>query len=278
MQRFPLGIPRFDTLIGGGAPTGSTVLLAGEAGAGAREFVQTSALLNGLKPSDTDLYDLHYGTPPENAKQPNEIHYISFTQDKDLITDEFTLNFDNEIVEEATKHITFTNLSEPYFNLSVVPQDWYQTDAIDIHSLGDSRDRTTVSEALGQYMTEHAPDNLIVVDSLTDLITASTETASWTDIIALLKGLQIAARRWNALILLHVNTDTVTDTELGQLADSADGTILFEWESGGNQRTRTMYVQQYRNVLPRLEDEDIIQFETEINSSGFDISDIRKIS
>jgi hypothetical protein len=36
-------------------------------------------------------------------------------------------------------------------------------------------------------------------------------------------------------------------------------------------------VKQFRGVLSRLEEEDIIQFETDISDAGFDISDVRKI-
>jgi hypothetical protein len=38
-----------------------------------------------------------------------------------------------------------------------------------------------------------------------------------------------------------------------------------------------MVVQQFRGVLSRIEDEDIVRFETEIGDAGFDISDVRKI-
>ena len=48
MDRIPFGIRRLDTTIGGGAPPGSVVLLSGDAGAGAREFMYTSAVMNGL--------------------------------------------------------------------------------------------------------------------------------------------------------------------------------------------------------------------------------------
>jgi hypothetical protein len=38
-----------------------------------------------------------------------------------------------------------------------------------------------------------------------------------------------------------------------------------------------MVVQEFRGVLSRLENENIVQFETEIHDGGFDISDVRKI-
>jgi len=96
-------------------------------------------------------------------------------------------------------------------------------------------------------------------------------------VTTLLKGLTKASHSWDGLILLLVNTDTLTDTEYGQLMDASEGTFEFTWESGGSQRARTMIVRQFRGVLSQLEEENIVRFETEIHEGGFDISDVRKI-
>jgi len=79
------------------------------------------------------------------------------------------------------------------------------------------------------------------------------------------------------LILLLVTRETLTETQFGRLMEATDGTILCRWESGGSERARTMIVQQFRGVLSRIEDENIVRFETEIGDAGFDISDVRKI-
>ena len=63
MDRMPLGISRLDRMIGGGAPAGSVVLLAGESGAGAREFCYTSAAMNGLVETDADLRAAGWADP-----------------------------------------------------------------------------------------------------------------------------------------------------------------------------------------------------------------------
>ena len=74
-----------------------------------------------------------------------------------------------------------------------------------------------------------------------------------------------------------MNQEALTDTQMGSLMGAADGTIAFEWETGGNERDRVMFVREFRGVLSRLEAEDIIRFETEIHDAGFDISNVRKI-
>ena len=117
----------------------------------------------------------------------------------------------------------------------------------------------------------------MVIDSVTDLLSAAEEQMDWNQITLLMKGLKKASYRWGGLVLLLVNTEALTDRHLGRLMDATDGTLLFEWESGGSERARTLVVKQFRGVLSRLEDENIVQFETEIHDGGFDISDVRKI-
>jgi len=130
---------------------------------------------------------------------------------------------------------------------------------------------------LGDTLTDHAPGNLVIIDSIADLIDAPAEELEWDDIPVLLKGISRAAFEWGGMVLVHVNRESLDDRRHGQLVDAVDGTLLFEWESGGSTRNRTMVVKQFRGVLSRIEAENIVQFETEIGDSGFDISDVRKI-
>ncbi len=277
MERVPFGIRRFDMTIGGGAPPGSVVLLSGEAGAGAREFVYTAALMNGLTESDPDLFDLYYGDLPANASAPREVHYVSFTSEKRQLHREMALAIDEEIVDSAIETIQFHDLSTEYFRLSPVPREWYAEQTQTLSGLGRGRDRRSVPEALGETLNRHAPGSLIIIDSIADLIETSTDDLSWDDVPVLLKGIARAAFEWGGLVLVHANREALDDRRHGQLVDAADGTLVFKWESGGSTRDRTMVVKQFRGVLSRIEDEDIVQFETEIGESGFDISDVRKI-
>ncbi|MEF8806499.1 RAD55 family ATPase [Natronomonas sp.] len=277
MNRIPFGIQRLDTTIGGGAPPGSVVLLSGEAGAGAREFMYTCAVMNGLAETDPDLFDLYYGGISPDAAAPDEVHYVSFTSEERQVRREMVRAMDEEIIDSAIDNVRFHDLSPEFFRLSPVPREWYSARTTNISELGDTQDRKGVPEALGEQLTEHAPGNLVVIDSLSDLISSATESLPWSDIPVLLKGLSRAAYEWGGLILVHVTRETLDEVHHGQLIDAADGTLSFEWESGGSARARTMVVKQFRGVLSRIEDENIVRFETEIGDAGFDISDVRKI-
>ena len=277
MHRIPFGIARLDSIINGGAPPGSVVILAGEAGAGAREFLYTSAIMNALAHTDDALFELNYGQVGENASVPEEIHYVSFTESERELSGELSQVISPEIVEAAIPAITFEDLSASYFQLSPVPRSWYLGRSQRLTDLGQREDRRDTYEALGDYLDEHAGGNLVLIDSLSDLVAGTGAYREWSDIAMLVKGLRRAARSWNGLILLLVDIEGIQPHDFGVLMGSADGTLVFEWESGGNELARTMVVKSFRGVLPEIEQEDIVRFETEIHDAGFDISDIRKI-
>jgi len=277
MDRLPTGISRFDSMIGGGAPAGSVVLLASEGGAGGREFLYTSAVMNALARADEDQFDLYYGGLDDAASLPAEIHYVSFTADRSELVEEMRFALDPDLLAAAGDAIEFADLSTEFFGPSPIPTEWYAGRTRELTSLGDDHDQRGVLEALGTYLTEHASDNVVLLDSLSDLLDVSDDRIEWTDVSLMMRGLKKASARWGGLVLVLVNQDPLADRELGSLMDSTDGTLLFEWESGGSERSRTLVVRQFRGVLSRLEAENIVQFETEISEGGFDISDVRKI-
>jgi KaiC/GvpD/RAD55 family RecA-like ATPase len=277
MDRIPFGIKQLDATVKGGAPAGSVVLLSGEAGAGSREFMYTSALINALSTIDHELHDLYYGSTSADAIIPDEVHYVSFTANRRELADEMALAMDEEIVDAGLDAVEFHEMAEQYFHVSPVPRDWYADAAGDITDLRKRHEREDLMSAVGTKLSEVAPGNVVVIDSLSDLVSAMGEDIEWADISYLVKGLQKAAHSWNGLLLVHVNHETLSDTRAGQLVDAVNGTMRFEWESGGSTRARTLVVRQFRGVLSQIEDENIVRFETEIGDAGFDISDIRKI-
>ncbi|WP_254279116.1 RAD55 family ATPase [Haloarcula marina] len=277
MERIPFGVKQLDAIVNGGAPSGSVVLLSGESGAGAREFMHTSAVINGLTDTDEELYDLYYGTPSTDAVAPEEVHYVSFTASEDQLADEMRLAMDAELLEAGLDGVEFHDMSERYFHMSPVPRSWYAEQTPNIKDLRARHERDGLLGALGSKLSRVAPGNLVVIDSLSDLVSAMGEDIDWADLSFLVSGIQKAAHQWGGLILLHLNHETLSDTRQGQLSEAAHGTMEFSWESGGSTRARTLVVKQFRGVLSQIEEENIVQFETEIGDAGFDISDVRKI-
>ncbi len=277
MARVPFGISRFDEIIDGGAPPGSVVVLSGELGAGAREFAFTSAAMTALAEADPDLFEVYYGTFEHDVAVPPEVHYISMTDTPASIRTEMEFALADDIREAIEGSIDHCDLSGAYFQRSTVPMAWYTTGALDIERIGDMGHERGLLEMLAAYLTEHAEGSLVVIDSLTDLIEATDESLTWTDITLFLKGLTIAATDWDGLILLIVNREAIGTERVARTMDSTHGSLVFEWDAGGNERSRTMFVKEFRGVLSRLEDEEIIRFDTDVYDHGFDITGVRRI-
>jgi len=279
MERIPFGIESLDTTIGGGAPRGSVVLLSGEAGAGSREFLHTAAAMNGIAEADEELFDLHYGELAENATLPGEVHYISFAGSEDQFRAELRMSMDEDIAETGLENLNFTSLANNYFHNSPVPRNWYADEAESLAGLRKRHEeREGLLSVLGDTLSENADGNLVIIDSLSDLVGAlDEEEMSWTDITYIVRALEEAAHKWGGLILLHVDFETLSNTRHGQLVDSCSGTLRFEWEAGGSMRARTMVVKSFRGVLSQIEEENIVKFETDLGDAGFAISDVRKI-
>ncbi|MFP4590569.1 MAG: RAD55 family ATPase [Halobacteriales archaeon] len=277
MPRVPFGISRFDEVIDGGAPRGSLVVLAGELGAGAREFAFTSAAMTALARADTDLFETYYGTFEHEVDVPPEVHYVSMTDPPSTVRAEMGFALAADILDAVKGEVEFCDLSAAYFKRSRVPMAWYTDGPLDINHIGDIGRRRGVLGVLAEYLSEHAEGNLVVIDSLTDLVDATDEEMTWTDITLLLKGLAVAAADWGGLIQLVVNTEAVDEERLARAMDAAHGSLIFEWDTGGNERTRTLYVKSFRGVLSRLEDEEIIRFDTDIYDHGFDITGVRRL-
>jgi len=278
MERIPFGINRLDSTIDGGAPRGSVVLLSGEAGAGAREFMYTSAVMTGLAKAEDDLFDLHYGTLAANATLPDAIHYVSFINNRDQIESEIDLSMDRTLGHRGFEQVEFCSLSESYFHRSPVPRRWYTQQTTDIRTLRTQHEeRQTLLSHFGDEVSNRARGSLVIIDSFSDLVAAMGDDLDWSDINYLLKGMTKAAHEWASLVLVHVNSETLSPTRHGQLVDSCSGTLQFRWESGGSTRARTLVVKNFRGVLSQIEEEDIITFETDLGDAGFNISDVRKI-
>lgn len=274
-DRMHLGIKSFDSAIKGGAPIGSVILLAGEPGAGSREFMYTSAMFNALYHADYELFDLHY-TVTGNARAPDGVHYLSVAYQDTHLEEEIARIIDDELLEAALPYITFHDISESFFELTNLPRDWYKTTPQDIHSIGGNAASNGVLEQLTRTISDTAPNNLLVIDSLTALASAPHADLDPDRLPTFVRGLSRAAYAWEGVILVQVNPDAIPQSLYQQLVDAADGTFIFQWEDGA-ELNRTMQVRQFRGVLSQLEAEDIVKFETEIDETGFSISDVRTI-
>ena len=115
-QRMSTGISSLDPILDGGVPPGSVILLLGDLGAGNCEFVYSS-VVNSLDASKTG--------ERKGQRTPVEICYITFTRVKEDIKNEILQSFHVDNLDRMVDTIRFEDLSEHYFDNSVVPDAWY---------------------------------------------------------------------------------------------------------------------------------------------------------
>jgi len=264
----PTGITSLDPVLEGGMPPGSVVLLLGETGAGNREFVYSSIL---------SLATSKMETPAEPSDLPSDICYITFTKTRDDILQELALSFHPDIVLSAAK-IDFEDLSQLYFDASVVPVEWYS--GTDFLTRIQKRTETTnIMAQMASNMQKVSPHSLIVLDSLTDLATQYSGKQQWNDLSAFLKGLQRITKKWNSTIFLPLTRGILDKSKEIEIADAVDAVLLFRWEeTPGARRQRVMYIEKFRGLMPHLEERDLVKFAVKISSSGgFEVSNIRVV-
>lgn len=269
-QRMPTGISSLDPVLDGGVPPGSVVLLVGEQGAGNREFVQSSLIyLSKMKAA---------GMNGENRILPEEMIYISFTRLTSSIIDEIKVSYKEDLVSGIEDNISFIDLSNFYFEKSVVPRGWYSHT-----SLLTEGDKTRTSDSLIAELTDNLRKiknkSLIIIDSLTDLNTTITGPEDWKQLVGLLRGLQRVSKTWRSTIYVLVSEGIFEHNRLMEVADCCDAIVDFRWEeTTGRKRQRIMYFVKFSGAMPHLEENDLVKFASKITTeAGFEVSNIRVV-
>jgi len=275
--RMPTGVADFDSIINGGLPAGSVVLLLGDVGAGQLEFSLTSAAKIGLVIDNPESSDFFLGHAARHGKLPKKISYITFSKSKDDILQDVALSFNIDYSKSLSKHLNFKDFSEEYFIRSVVPTSWVgESRANGLFSQPKSEDM--LLEDLVSYFDENSVESMIIVDSLTDLVI--NDSIAFPDLVAFLKGLQRMAKRWKGLIYLILTDGILEKKKQQMIIDSVDGVLMFEWSKSQHtsQRQRYMYVEKFMSVLPHLDQQRIMRFATLITSqSGFVVIDTERV-
>lgn len=261
----PTGIASLDPVVGGGVPAGSVILLLGDIGAGSAEFVYSSILNLSLQ-----------GRPPQAGTPPAGIRYITFTKRKEDIVDEIGLSFHADL-RAGLDRVRFDDLSEHYFDSSVVPLGWYSRGNI-VERIQRRKEHESVLADLANRLTGDGT-GLVVLDSLTDIATQYAGSPRWQELVAFLRGLQRISKEWNSTFYVLLTRGILDPSLEREIADTADAVILFRWEeSTAARRQRVMYFEKFRGLMPHLEENDLVKFAVRISAGGgFEVSNIRVV-
>jgi KaiC/GvpD/RAD55 family RecA-like ATPase len=269
-RKMPTGIPSLDPVFEGGIPPGSVILLLGETGAGSNEFV-FSSICNLVSDRQIPAEDV------AESSHPKRIRYITFTRMKDDVRQEMARSFPAAESEEVTEKIQFDDLSETYFDNSIVPDAWYSNGDI-ITRLQKRADHAGVLAQLAGVLDASEPDTLVAIDSITDIATQCSSGDLWKNFTSLLRGLQRMAKQRNLTVYLLLTRGILEEVQEHEIADIVDAVLLFRWEEAtGSRRQQVMFFEKFRGVMPHLEERDLVKFAVRITTAGFEVSNIRVV-
>jgi len=258
--KVPTGIADLDSIVDGGFPSGSTILLLGDVGAGMQEYIYTAASKTALVHERPEARRYYLGDRCDDSELPERVCYVTFSRSKEIILQELATSFNGDYYRAFRDRTVFKDFSAAYFRHSVVPASWtHQEDPFDLPS-------TNLLEELIAFLDQNARDSVVVIDSLTDL--AISDLVEPKDLVTTVKGLQRAAKGWDGLVYLLLTRGILERRQEQLLMDSTDGCLVFEWRSSprSSTRQRYMYLEKFTGVLPHLPRDKIARFPTMVSS------------
>lgn len=258
--KVPTGIADLDSIVAGGFPAGSTVLLEGDIGAGMQEYVYTAASKLAIVRERPHLREYFLGPACVASVLPEKICYVTFSRPREAVLREVAASFNPEFAAAFAAHTEFRDFSAAYFRHSVVPSGWTHPDS----PFGGSSDDLLGS--LVEYLDENAGNAFVAIDSLTDLVAA--EAVPLKDLVTAVKGLQRAAKGWGGIVYLLLTRGILEERYERAIVDSVDGCLVFEWRTYANssRRQRSIYVEKFTEVLPHLKGDQIARFPAIVTS------------
>ncbi len=273
-KSIPSGVADFDSIIKGGFPSGSVVLLVGELGAGQMEFALTSAAKLSMVRDKPESAAFLLGAG-RDSKLPDKICYITFSRSREEVLEELQEAFNSDFYQAIERNVHFKDFSSAYFRKTMVPRSW-TGESTSLFSSDPVNDN--VLEGLVNYLDENAPGSMIIIDSLTDLVVSAN--IEITDLVAVLRGMQRVSKKWGGVVYLVLTNNVLEERKQRTIMDSVDGSLVFEWSryQNSSKRQRYMYVEKFISLLPHLDKERIARFATVVTAqSGLVVIDTERI-
>ena len=168
-KTIPTGVADFDSIIKGGFPAGSVILLVGDLGAGQTEFALTSAAKLAMVKERPDSAPFILGAG-KDSRLPDKICYITFSRSREEVLAELEAAFNQDFYGAFERTVQFRDFSTAYFRKTLVPRSWTGESTSIFSSDGNNEN---VLEGLVNYLDEMAPNSMIIIDSLTDLVVSA---------------------------------------------------------------------------------------------------------
>ncbi|MBX0321921.1 chemotaxis protein CheY [Halomicroarcula sp. F13] len=277
----PFGIPGLDGNVRG-IPTGSTVLLAGAADAGGDAFTYTSLATLMLAKHDPDL--VPGGIARRRDTIPESVTYITLSNDRDHVYSELDAVLDGYQFDTLTDNLTVADFSQRFMELLPVPPalfDARRSDSDVEEPAGDApRSGTADDETFADLLNDiseritDADDDVVVVDSLTDLERARQFGLSQGRVTAFLIGLREAVVNWGNVAYVKLDRQASAVRADEQIHGLLHGAVYFYSNDKGFETYRTMRVGSFGGAL---DTERQTVFESQVGPTGFRTKATKKI-
>ncbi len=272
-MRVPTSVAAFDTIVKGGVPSGSVIILAGEPGSGYREFSYTSAAKLSLARNKEEYRNLMI-EDAEDIYIPEGTAYISFSRSENEVMRSVELSFNPDLASAFRDNLVFRDFSVEFFKQSIVPPKWVVSTSISEYM----KRKGDLLKEFVNFIDSEANGKVVIVDSLTDLFTSPRINTA--DLIDVIRALRRKAKEWETVIYLLLTLGVIDTRDENILFDSVDGVMVFQWHSSTkySRRYRYMYVLKFVGLMANLEEERIARFNTTLNKrNGFVVVNTEKI-
>src|SRR5437870_11175238 len=118
------GIAALDSIVDGGFPSGSTILLLGDVGAGMQEYVYTASAKTSLVNERPQARHYYLGDHCDHSELPHQVCYVTFSRSKEIILQELATSFNGDYYRAFRDHTVLRDFSCMYFWHCVLPAWW----------------------------------------------------------------------------------------------------------------------------------------------------------
>ncbi|QLD85047.1 chemotaxis protein CheY [Natronomonas halophila] len=285
----PFGIRGLDGDVRG-IPTGSCVLLAGAPDAGGDAFTYTSLarLMAAKHRPETVRSEL-----ADRAEHvPESVTYLTLSNDREHVYSELDAVLDDESFDVLADHMTVADYSQRFMDLLPVPSALFEArrktpndseeaspleaaEGVDepadpdpdVETFGD------LLEDIGDRLAE-ASDNLIVVDSLSDLERATEFGLPRNHKLAFLIGLREAVVNWGTVAFVKYDSRAAEVRQNDTIHGLLHGHIYFYSNDEGYTTYRTVRVGSFGGALDMKRQ---TVFDSIIDEHGFRAKATKKI-
>ncbi|WP_324759064.1 RAD55 family ATPase [Haloarcula sp. GH36] len=278
----PFGIPGLDGTLRG-IPTGSTVLVAGAPDAGGDAFVYTSLATLMLAKHTPEM--VPNGIARRSDTIPESVTYVTLSQDREHVYSELDAVLDGYQFETLTENMTVVDFSQRFMELLPVPKALFDARRGDseieaaegtVEGEDEAADDATFGDLLEDISEEitEAADDILVIDSLSDIERATEFGLSQGREIAFLMGLREAVVNWGnvAYVKLDRRASAVRDDD--RIHGLLHGAVYFYSNDKGFETYRTMRVGSFGGAL---DSERQTVFESLVGPTGFRAKATKKI-